>query len=76
VSKPAVTNPDEVWRRIAQTPLRGIYLVEAHSLASNITQRADEVFAIAPVPAPAENYIQVDHHLMTQLTTLLGEAPG
>jgi hypothetical protein len=69
-----VANPNEVWRRIAQSPLRGIYLVEAHSFAWNIVQRADDVFAQAPAPPPDETYIQVDHSLMGQLTTLLGEA--
>lgn len=65
---------DALWDAIASSPFGTTYIGELHSLAAEVAALADDVFAAAPKPKTADDFLKVDHALMRKLFTLLGVA--
>lgn len=65
---------DALWDAIASSPFGTTYIGELHSLAAEVAALADDVFAAAPRPKAADDFLKVDHAVMRKLFTLLGAA--
>lgn len=74
VAMEAEAEHDATWARIVASPLAGAYITEVHSLATDISERAERVLSEAPKPPKDQSYIKVDHRMMADLVALVNQA--